>query len=410
MPVYIYKAKNDALDAVNGQIEADSREQAVDKISDMGLLAVSVVPLQPTADVPPASSVQRVRAIKIGSLDIDVFTRQLASLIKAGVPLLRALALIGRQTGHNALTGVAGALEQHVRDGKMLSGALAAYPSVFNNLYLNMIRAGERSGTLGEVLFALADYRQKEQDVRQKIMAALAYPLLMITVGFATIFVMLTFFLPKFIVLFEDMNQTLPLATRMLIGLSTFMAANWAWFILAGLLVFMMIDGARHGGKKKMILDMIKLRVPFVKIFVRNAEIARFSRTLGLLIRSGIPVCEGLELATEVLDNDMLKSRLRQARLDIMNQGSSLSASLSNIEVFPDFALNMIAVGEESGKLEWSLTDISDVYEREVEQALKIATTLLEPILILIIGAFVGFIVVAMLLPVFNMGVGTHLR
>lgn len=398
------------MDAVNGQIEADSREQAVDKISDMGLLAVSVVPLQPTADVPPASSVQRVRAIKIGSLDIDVFTRQLASLIKAGVPLLRALALIGRQTGHNALTGVAGALEQHVRDGKMLSGALAAYPSVFNNLYLNMIRAGERSGTLGEVLFALADYRQKEQDVRQKIMAALAYPLLMITVGFATIFVMLTFFLPKFIVLFEDMNQTLPLATRMLIGLSTFMAANWAWFILAGLLVFMMIDGARHGGKKKMILDMIKLRVPFVKIFVRNAEIARFSRTLGLLIRSGIPVCEGLELATEVLDNDMLKSRLRQARLDIMNQGSSLSASLSNIEVFPDFALNMIAVGEESGKLEWSLTDISDVYEREVEQALKIATTLLEPILILIIGAFVGFIVVAMLLPVFNMGVGTHLR
>ena len=159
-----------------------------------------------------------------------------------------------------------------------------------------------------------------------------------------------------------------------------------------------------------MLLDLIKLRLPFMKTFVKNTEIARFSRTLGLLIKSGISVCSGLELATEVLDNDSLKIRLRQARLDIINQGSSLSASLKAIDVFPDFALNMIAVGEESGKLEWSLNDISDVYEREVEQAIKIATTLLEPILILIIGAFVGFIVVAMLLPVFNMGLGMHSR
>ncbi len=410
MPIFIYKAKKGPVDIMNGQIEADSQDQAIDKLSEMGLLAVSVIPRQQGTDVKYEARTKNIRPIKIGSLDMDVFTRQLASLVKAGVPLLKSLSLISRQTGNDALTEVAGALEQHIRDGKMLSGALAEYPLVFNNLYVNMVRAGEKSGTLGDVLFGLADYRQKEQDIRQKIIAALAYPLLMISVGVVTIFVMLTFFLPKFTVLFEDMNQTLPLATRMLIGLSTFMAVNWIWFILGGLVVFTMIDGAKHGGKKKMLLDLIKLRLPFVKTFIKNTEIARFSRTLGLLIKSGISVCDGLELATEVLDNDSLKIRLRQARLDIINQGSSLSASLKAIDVFPDFALNMIAVGEESGKLEWSLNDISDVYEREVEQAIKIATTLLEPILILIIGAFVGFIVVAMLLPVFNMGLGMHSR
>ncbi len=410
MPTYVYKAKKGPVDIVNGQMEADSRNQAIDQLSKMGLFAVSVILQQQGTDVKQAAHSQNVRAIKIGSLDIDVFTRQLASLVKTGVPLLRALSLISRQTGNNALREVAGALETQVRDGKMLSGALAEYPVVFNNLYLNMVRAGEKSGALGDALFGLAEYRQKEQDIRQKIIAALAYPLLMVAVGIATIFIMLTFFLPKFIVLFEDMDQTLPLATRILIDLSKFMTVNWYWFLLSALATFVMIGGAKPGGKKKMLVDFIKLRLPFVRTFIKNSEIARFSRTLSLLIKSGISVCDGLEFATEVLDNDSLKSRLRQARLDIINQGSSLNASLKNIDVFPDFALNMIAVGEESGKLEWSLKDISDVYEREVDQGIKIATTLLEPVLILIIGAFVGFIVFAMLLPVFNMGIGMHTR
>ncbi len=418
MPTYIYKAKKGPTDIIEGQVEADSQDHAIDQLSQKGLLTVSIrnschsresgnpekwIPAFAGMTVGKAGMTGIHTWARIRSQDIDVFTRQLASLVRAEVPILRALSLISRQTENNALREVAGSLEKQIRDGKTFSGAIAEHPMVFNALYLNMVRAGEKSGALGEVLLGLAEYRQKEHDIRQKIVAALAYPLLMIAVGIATIFIMLTFFLPKFIVLFEDMKQTLPLATRILIGISKFMAANWYWFLLAAIFIFLVIGRTKQGSKKKFFLDFIKLRLPFVKIFIKNTEVARFTRTLSLLIKSGIPVCDGLGFATEVLDNDSLKSSLRKARLDIINQGSSLSTSLKNSDVFPAFALNMIAVGEESGKLEWSLKDISDVYDREVEQGIKIATTLLEPVLILFVGAFVGFIVFAMLLPVFNM-------
>ena len=395
-------------DIIDGQIDADSQDHAIDQLSQKGLMTVSIMPLLAVEGIN-----QRVRFLnfnsgKIRSQDIDVFTRQLASLIRSGVPLLRALSLISRQTEDLALKDVAGMLEKQVRDGKTFSDAIAQHSAVFNSLFFNMVRAGERSGALGDVLIGLAEYRQKEQDIKQKVVAALAYPLLMIAVGIATIFIMLTFFLPKFIVLFDGMKQTLPLATRILIGISKFMAANWYWFIYAAFFAFLVMGGLKQGTKRKFILDFIKLRLPFVKNFIRNTEVARFTRTLSLLIKSGIPICDGLDFATEVLDNESLKISLRSARLDIINQGSSLSASLKNIDVFPAFALNMIAVGEESGRLEWSLKDISDVYEREVEQGIKIATNLLEPVLILFIGAFVGFIVFAMLLPVFNMSLAVH--
>jgi len=408
MPTYIYKAKKGPTDIVEGRLEADSQDHAIDQLSQKGLLTVSITSQQDAGKEKQSVGFLNFNSGRIRSQDIDVFTRQLASLIRSGVPLLRALSLISRQTENNALRDVAGMLEKQVRDGKTFSGAIAEHPSVFNSLYLNMVRAGEKSGTLGDVLLGLAEYRQKEQDIKQKVVAALAYPLLMIGVGIATIFIMLTFFLPKFIVLFEDMKQTLPLATRILIGISKFMAVNWYWFILVAIITFLLLGRTKEGSKNKFLLDFIKLRLPFVKIFIKNTEVARFTRTLSLLIKSGIPVCDGLDFATEVLDNDSLKKSLREARLDIINQGSSLSASLKNIDVFPAFALNMIAVGEESGRLEWSLKDISDVYEREVEQGIKIATTLLEPVLILFVGAFVGFIVFAMLLPVFNMSLAVH--
>lgn len=408
MPTFIYKAKKGPTEIVEGLLDADSQDHAIDQLSQQGLMTVSIFAQEQSVHKEEKAQFFSFKSGKITSQDIDVFTRQLASLIRSGVPLLRALSLISRQTESNALRDVASMLETEVRDGKTFSGAIAQHPHVFNSLYLNMVRAGEKSGALGEVLLGLAEYRQKEHDIRQKIIAALAYPLLMIVVGIATIFVMLTFFLPKFIVLFDDMKQTLPLATRILISTSKFMAANWYWFLLAGFFIFLILGRNREGSKKKFILDFIKLRLPFVKIFIRNSEIAKFTRTLSLLIKSGIPVCDGLDFATEVLDNDSLKSSLRQARLGIINQGSSLSVSLKNIDVFPAFALNMIAVGEESGRLEWSLKDISEVYEREVEQGIKIATTLLEPVLILFVGAFVGFIVFAMLLPVFNMSLAVH--
>ena len=409
MPIYIYKAKKGPVEIINGQIEADSQEHAVTKLGEMGLVPVSLTDIVKAAR-PQAGGVapQVTGLVRLNAQAIDTFTRQLCSLIKAGVPVLRALSLISRQTENKELALVSSDLEKQIKEGRMFSEAIAKYPKIFNNLYVNMVKSGEKSGALGDVLFNLAEYREREQEVRRKIQAALAYPLLMLVVGIGTVFVMLTFFMPKFISLFENMKQSLPLPTKILIGISRFMSGNWYWLLMALIVVFAIFGRAKQASKKKFFLDLLKLHLPLVKEFIRKAEIAKFSRTLGLLIKNGISVCEGLDLATDVLDNDALKESLSRARLDIINKGCSMSDTLKAIDIFPSFAVNMIAVGEEGGKIEGALKEISDVYDREVDQSVKIMTSLLEPILILVIGSIVGFIVFAMLLPVFNIGVVVH--
>lgn len=429
MPIYIYKAKRGPAEIAEGQIEAVSQDEAVDKLNAMGLIPVSlteerirhetvIAPAEgggmrqsqkgitcPTAR-PPASPPPPAAMTLIGVRiqDVDVFTRQLSSLIKAGVPVLKSLTLISQQTENRTLVKVTAELEKQIKDGMMLSEAMGRYPRLFNSLYVNMVKAGEKSGTLDDVLENLAEYRQKEEDIRQKLQAALAYPLLIVVLGIATVFVMLTFFLPKLTGLFQDMKQALPFSTRLLIKMSRFMAENWHWVLIFLFLLTAIFARTKEGSKKKLLFDFFKLRLPIVRKFIRTAEIARLTRTLALLLKNGISVCAGLELATNVLDNDALKAELKKAKDKVINQGCRLSDSLRTIKVFPLFAVSMIAVGEEGGKLEQSLSTIADLYERQTEQAIKIITSLLEPLLILIIGAIVGFIVFAMLMPVFNIG------
>jgi len=411
MQVYTYKAKKGPTEIVKGEIEAKSQEQAISKLEDMKLVPVSVVEkgISRLSDIgarlaPKTANRKPQTAIRARTQDIDTFTRQLAGLVRASVPILRALSLISQQTENKVLRGVVSDLEEQVKDGKMLSEAMSKYPRIFNNLYLSMVKAGEKGGVLDEVLYKLSEHREKEQEVRQKIAAAIAYPALLVVVGIATVFVMLTFFLPKLLGLFENMNQELPIPTKILIGITGFMSNNWYWFVLALILAIAIFGRVRPGSKKRLLLDMIKLHIPFMKKFEKNAEIAKFARTLGMLLKNGLAVYESLELATNTLDNDALRERLGQAGREIINQGSTLSYSLNKINIFPDFAVNMIAVGEEGGNLEQSLAEIANTYEKEIEQMIKIMTSLLEPLLILIVGAVVGFIVFAMLLPVFNMG------
>jgi len=198
------------------------------------------------------------------------------------------------------------------------------------------------------------------------------------------------------------------LPTKMLIGLSNFMSANWIWFIVAFGFVFIIFGRVQPGGKKKFFLDMIKLHTPFVKQFIRDAEIAKFCRTLGMLLKNGLPVYDSLALATRTLDNAVLRKQLEKTSKEIVTQGATLSASLKKVKIFPNFAINMIAVGEEGGKLEESLDGVAEAYEKEVEQAIGIMTSLIEPLLILVIGGIVGGIVFAMLLPIFDIGAGAH--
>lgn len=403
MHLYRYKAKKGPQQTVEDTLEASSVDDAVDRLSSFGLTVVSLAEVLPEGQSRGSLSSGLPR--RISPEDIDVLTRQLAGLAASGVPLLKGLTLLSRQTASTGLSGVLSSIEKDIRAGASFSQALSAFPRVFNDLFVGMVKAGEKSGSLAEALQGLAQYRGRERELRQKVTAALVYPVFMIVLGVLTVFLMLTFFLPKYVTLFADMKQTLPLATRMLMSLSAFMSANWYCFaaIPAGLLFIFPPGGMKKGGRRKLYLDRLMLRLPLISVLVRNSETARFTRTLALLVKSGIPVAEGIRFAAEVLDNDILRSALLQARTQIVNEGRALSEALAGAHVLPDFALGMMATGEENGRLEWALGDVADVYEREVEQSLKIVTTLIEPVLILLTGIVVGFIVFAMLLPIFNM-------
>ena len=411
MPRYSYKAKKGPNTIVTGDVEADSPEKASGKVIEMGLFPVSITQKadegmenMPAGRAAGGQEAKAAPHVKARAKDIDIFTHQLSSLVRSGVPMLRALVLISEQTENRVIKGVVCSLEENVKDGKMLSDAMRSYPYIFDNLYLNVVKAGERSGTLDVVLDTLAKYREREQEMRQKIQAAMIYPLLLLTVGFGCIFIILTCFMPKLTKLFLNMKQTLPLPTRILMALSSFMAGSWFYILIVLVLMIAVAGKIKPGAKKKLLFDALVLHVPYINKFIRNSEIAKFSKTLSLLLKNGISVTEGLSLAADTLNNEALRDSFLKACSDIVGQGRTLSASLKKAGVFPAFPLNMIAVGEESGKLTESLDEVASVYENEVEQATKIMTALIEPLLILVIGGVVGFIVFAMLMPIFNMG------
>jgi len=416
MPVFIYRAKQGPEKTLEGKVSAGSKEQAVEKLEKMGLVPIIVEEVQVDDGAKRHKKVsqggERIGFTgglssfsRIRRKDVDVFTRQLASLIRASVPALRALSLIAEETENQRMRAVVDDLRSQVRDGKMLSDAMERYPSLFNSLYLNMVRSGERGGALAEVLLRLVDYREREDEIRGKVQAALAYPMLMIVVGIGTLFVMFTFFMPKLVGLFDDMGESLPWSTRMLIGISSWFSSYWYWLVFVFVFIFALFFRNKKGSKKKVLVDLFKLRMPFVRKFVMDAEVIKFARTLGLLLRNGLSVHESLKLATDTLDNEVLCQRLSDATNQIISKGMSLSDSLKGTGVFSGFFINMVAIGEESGRLEVALEEVVGVYEREVEQAIKVMTSLLEPLLILVIGGIVGFIVFGMLQPILSMGV-----
>lgn len=429
MPTFVYRAQKGPENLETGEITAENQDHAVTKLEGMGLTPITVVEKgkEKAADVSPRTEAQiskvegslqssvfpdarfqvgrsSLSSVHVRTKDVDTFTWQLASLMKASVPMLRALSLISQQTENKALKLVVDDLHHQVKDGRTLSQGMRQYPKLFNNLYLNMIRSGEQGGVLHEVLYRIAEYREREQVIARKIQAALAYPGVMMVVGVGTVFVMLTVFMPKFISIFESMKKALPVPTRILIAASNFMSQYWSGILIALVFVFVIFGRAQPSSKKKFLFDLVKLHIPFINKFVRNAEIAKFARTLGLLLKNGLSVHEALNLATDTLDNDALRRQLKEAGREIVQQGSTLSSSLAKVRIFPSFAVNMIAVGEEGGKLEESLSGIAGAYEKEVEQSINVMTSLLEPILILVIGGIVGFIVFAMLLPIFDIG------
>lgn len=402
MAIYKYRAKKGPADIVEGTIDAHSEAEAVEKINQLGFTPVRIEK-PATAFEPQAAALNRT-LFMIKAREITIFSRQLASLLKSGVPILNSLNIISEQSENPNLKLMLRDIHNAVKNGATFSSTLSVYPNVFPALYIAMIRIGEDTGKLSDVLLRIADYRQKEEEMFSRFRMALAYPLFMALVGIATVVFMLTFVMPRLTGLFVNMGQELPLPTQILISVSNALRFSWFWIVLVLAIAIMLIKRELKTKAGKISFGVLQLRLPLFGKFVLKAELARFCRTLELLIRNGIPILRAIDIAVPVLDNEIIKSQLRQSYKEL-EQGGSFGRSLRSSKIFPLFMSNLISVGEASGEIDDALSEVASAYERDTDEAIRVISSLLEPVMILGMGLIVGFIVVAMLLPVFQINI-----
>lgn len=399
MPVFKYRAKDGVKD-VEGVLEAPSREAVIDQLHHKGYVPVRIE--QGTGKMEPAEAASAKVTGRVRSKDVTIFSRQLASLIKSGVPVLRGLRIICEQADNPYFKRVLDDIHASVKDGRSVSDALSRYPRIFPSLYIAMVRSGEAGGTLQEVLVRISDYRQKQEEILSRVRTALAYPVLMALVGLGTIIFMIAFVMPRLMKIFSRMGQELPLPTRIVIKISQEVQQGWIWMIAAAVVFVFLFRQLGKSRAQRLLLSRLKLRLPVWGDFTLKSELARFSRTLELLIRSNVPILQAIKTAVPTLDNEIIKNELTRCAKDL-EEGASFGKSLEKSKIFPGFMTSLLIVGEESGRIDNALAEIAGSYERDTDEAIKVLTSLMEPLMILAMGLVVGFIVVAMLLPIFQM-------
>jgi general secretion pathway protein F len=403
MPLFKYRAKKGPHDVAEGVIEAPSEKEAVEKLSKMGYIPVSVRE-EASLSGTPKTHFSKKRSGRVRNREITVFTRELASLLKSGVPILKALAIIEEQAENRYLKEVFSYIHDAVKEGATFSSALGEIPRVFPPLYREMVRTGENSGALPEALMRVAEHRTKQEEMLSRFRMAMAYPLLMATVGLGTLIFMFTFVVPRLTRIYMTMEQSLPLPTKILISISEAVRAHWFWGILAIAVIVLVFIREAKTKVGRLSISAFSLHVPVFGEFIRKSELSRFSRTLGLLIKSGLPILNAIDISIPVLENEVIKNHLRKSHADL-EQGGSFGKSLRGSRSVPKFMSNLVSVGEESGRLDEALEEVANAYERDTNEMIQICGNLLEPVVILVMGLVVGFIVVAMLLPIFEIDI-----
>lgn len=409
MPIFVYKAKNGPHEMTEGTVEAETKEAAVSKIEQMGYvpirLSLKEEALPDIARKLPKDKSEPITHLglfeRVSYRDLNVFTEQLATLVKSKVPLFEAINILFSQTENARFKQIVSSISGELKDGRTLSEALSKYPQVFPLLYVNMVRSGESGGVLEETLTRLAKFREEQEEIRANISSALAYPIFIIIVSLITIIVLLTFGIPRLVSMFSETKQALPLPTRILISISNGIINYWYWGLMAVALSVFMLKQRQVTKRKKIIFDRLKLRVPLIGNFIKKAILGEFTRTFALLLANGIPVLEAIQITIPTINNEVFKLELEKVHSDLI-VGTLLSQSMKKSSWFPPFLTNMIAVGERGGNLQEVLLEVGVFYEREVRKINKIMTSLLEPAIILVMGLIVGFIVMAMLMPIFE--------
>ncbi|MBN1872569.1 MAG: type II secretion system F family protein [Candidatus Omnitrophica bacterium] len=399
MARFAYRAKKGPKEEITGYVEAENKNVALHILTSQGLYPFSIH--QEDADHSAVKKNPFLRFARISIRDISIFTRQLSDLLEAGLPLLKALTVLHKQTSNRLLKRVISDLRDTIQDGSTLSDSLKKHPRIFSSLYVSMVKSGETSGSLENVLLRLAEFQESQDELNSTVSRAMAYPALMALVGLITIFVLITFVIPKIVSMFQDLNQALPIPTVILLNISNFVR-NF-WWILIGLVLLVYFTFARmfKTEEGKLMVDQFKLKIPVAGQLTLRAEIARFARTLSTLLSNGVPILEAMGVVIDIMENEILKRDARLAQREV-REGSNLADGLNKGAYFPVFVTNMIAIGEESGTLEKALLKVAMAYEREVDKTIKVMTSLLEPLMILTVGLVIGFIVIAMLLPIFE--------
>ena len=404
MPVYEYTALDARGKTTSGIIDADGASVARQKLRATGIFPVSIKEsLEETPEKKTTHIAKLSRLLtRVKPVEVAIMTRQLATLISAGFPLVSAIDALLPQTKSYRLKTILAQVKDAIVEGQSFAQALSQYPGVFSPLFINMVRAGETSGTLEIVLERLADIREKQQDLNNRIQTALAYPVFMCIIGTLVLFVLLTYIVPSITAIFADMNQVLPTPTRLLIGLSNFFKSFW-WVIFIFIIAAAAgMHQARKTEKGRLFYDKTVLSSPVFGILVKKLNVARFSRTLGSLLENGVSMLIALDIVKNIAGNVLISKAVGTAAQDV-GKGQALWAALNESKIFPQLSIQMIQVGEQSGQLEKMLNKIADVFEKEVETSILRLTSYLEPIMILVMGCVVGFIVLSICLPIFEM-------
>ena len=398
MTVFTYKAIGQDGEILQDQMEGTNQMSVAITLKQQGLFVIDV---KEQSNLTQKDILEPFKNVKPG--DLVVFTRQFATLINAGLPIVRSLYVLSEQTDQKKLKDAIDAVRGDVEGGLALSEALEKHPEVFSKLYVEMVRAGEVGGMLDGVLLRIADQLEKDADLKRKVKSAMVYPLFVMSFAFLTLAALLTFIVPVFAGLFKELGGTLPLPTRIVMAVSGVLTSLWGIlvYLALGIAIFLFLRWRKSEEGRK-VWGRMTLRIPLkIGTVVHKVVLARFARTLGTLSAAGVPILQAMEITASssgnwVVENALLKSR------DSIREGQPLHKPLENEAVFPPMVTRMIAVGEETGDIDGMLQKIADFYESEVDAAVKALTSIMEPIMILVVGGIVGVIVISMYLPMFK--------
>jgi type IV pilus assembly protein PilC len=397
MPIFTYRGRARGGRLITGQVEANTPLAVAAQLRQRRVMATSVreKPEPLRLKIPGFGG-------RVKDKDLTVFTRQIATMINAGLPLVQSLEVLASQQPNKQFQRILTKIREDVEEGSTFAASLKQHPTVFTPLYMSMVEAGEAGGFLDTVLNRLAGYIEKSMTLRRKVKGAMIYPATIITVAVAVVIFLLIFVIPTFKALFEGFGAALPLPTRIVLEASRLVKAH----LLAGLGTLVgAVFGVRfyyRTEKGKKVIDSLLLRLPVIGQLIRKVSVAKFTRTLGTLLSSGVPILDGLNITAKVAGNKVVEEAILKTRASIA-EGKTIADPLGASGIFPPMVVQMISVGEQTGALDSMLAKIADFYDAEVDQAVSNLTTLLEPIMIVFLGVVVGGLIIAMYLPIFKL-------